>query len=316
MAKPTKPSKGGDSDDNDGGGGKSSGGGGGGSASSAAADYKKAQEKAEAEARDRARKQAKNLQGQIDASKVLISESFREALKIRFANIKLLQGQQDAILMEGYRKRVNDLRDAAKDNEKAAGDQSFLNLTNRARERTSATLQAASMGAGETDTLRSQVSAIRNFVANQADIVRSFFDTGRSINTSLKDLNIDTKTARLNNEREAYEQRDQATTDYYNRRYEGFTQLGNLLGQQSEVYGLADEGSKQKSASKEAKGAFFAGAREASKGYVNPGASSKLLNWQGAPEIEMHQNAANFANAPTNIGRKRAEGANLRSWNE
>ena len=58
--------------------------------------------------------------------------------------------------------------------------------------------QAALQGAGETDTLRGQFMAVRNWDANQADVNRSYFDTTRSINSSLQDLNSDVRQQRVN----------------------------------------------------------------------------------------------------------------------
>jgi hypothetical protein len=313
MAKPTYGSKGGGgSKDSDDGGGK--GGGGSSSGSSAADDYAKAQKKAEKEQKRNYKNQAETLQGQIDAWKKSINTSYLQALKVRIANFRLLQGQQDAILSEGYYKRVADLRAAASDNEMATGDQSFANIGNRARERRAATEQVALHGGGETDVMRSQVMALRNFVSNQGDITRSYFDTARSIQSSFTDLTNDTKTAKANNINEYNSQREAAYTNYYNQRSESLIQLGNVLGQQAELYGLAGEKGDQEDSSDDSGKYFDQAAREAAKAWKNPGIPKQLMDWKGATPIRAQSTADEMVNAPTVIGKKRAEGANLRTW--
>lgn len=205
--------------------------------------------------------QAKILGSQADALKYALDKDkgFGKALKIKLANIAQDLAQQDSLLMEGYRKRMRSLRGASNDNDKASDDQSYANLSNRARERANATSQALSQGAGESDLLRSEQMSLRSWDANQGEINRGYYDTLRSINSSLTDLNVDTKTGRSNLYLQANEDRESVTNNYYSQMAETWTQLGNVYGQaannqgQAAVYGKTGD-SKDKKDKKDKKG--------------------------------------------------------------
>lgn len=299
-----------------GGGGK---GGGGGSASN---PYLAQQKKAQKKAANRYIEQAKSMAGQIAALKNSLSEGFKANLTQRLANITLVQGQQDATLMEGYNNRVKALDDSAKDNEKAEGDASFQNLGNRARERANAVTEAMNQGAGESDVLQAGLMSLRNWDANQGEINRSFFDTLRSVNSSLTDLNTDTKTARVNMASQANADRDQVWSNYYDQRSETYTQLGNLYGQQGELYGMANEQVGSKATKKKRKQAthlsaaeFMHASKANSKAWENPGVGADLMNWQGQGPIQGEINNNTIASAATNEPiAKKPEGATLRKW--
>lgn len=297
-------------------------GGGASAAASAASSYTAMQKKAQNKAARRYIDQAKSMSGQIAALKSSLSEGFKAALTQRLANITLVQGQQDATLMEGYQNRVKALEDSAADNDKAEGGASFQNLGNAARERANAVTEAMNQGAGESDVLKAGMMSLRNWSANQGDINRSYFDTLRSVNSSLTDLNTDTKTARVNMASQANADRDQVWSQYYDQRSETYTQLGNLYGQQGELYGMAQEqkGSKAtKKLRKQAVGAsdaeFMHASKANSKAYVNPGVGSELMAWQGQGPIEGGVNNNTIASAVTNEPiAKKPEGASLRKW--
>lgn len=295
-------------------GGSGGGGGGGGN------PYLAAQKKAQSKAARRYLDQAKAMQGQIAALKHSLSEGFKTALNQRLANISLVSGQQDAILMEGYNKRVKSLEGAAADNEKSAGDASFQNLNNAARERANAVTEAMNQGAGESDLLRSSLMSLRNWDSNQGEINRSFFDTLRSVNSSLGDLNIDTKTGRANIASQANADRDQVWTQFHDQKSESLVNLGNLFGQQSELYGLANEqvGSKRtkrlrKRAVHASDDAFMNASKQNAMVYKNPGIGS-LANWQGHADFEGEVNNNTIEGAQTLEPMKRPEGATLRKW--
>src|SRR5690606_34588698 len=104
----------------------------------------------------------------------------------------------DAEILLGYGQRVGQLEGSRKDNEKAESDNSFGNLINLARERADILAETALQGAGESDTLKSQVMALRNWDANQGETNRAYFDTNRAISNAVTELNADTRTARMN----------------------------------------------------------------------------------------------------------------------
>src|SRR5690606_21086506 len=99
-----------------------------------------------------------------------------------------LMSKIDAI-NETFAAAMGDFNTDLRENEKSEADATFANLTNRARERGDLITQALSQGAGESDVLRTQQQALRNWSANQADVNRSFFDTRNSVNAAISDLN-------------------------------------------------------------------------------------------------------------------------------
>lgn len=266
--------------------------------------------------------QAATIGLQAKALRLALSKKgFLRELRIKLGNVQRVQRQTDLILRRDYRERVGSLENTAEDNEKAAGAQAFANSTNRSRERANAVSEAMAQGAGESDLLRTQEMSLRNWNANQSEVNRSFFDTLTSVNSSLNDLTIDTRTARVNNVVEANADREQLWTMYHDQRSEALTQLGNVLGQQAEYYGLANEmvGSKktrgkQKGASKKSGAAFTNASREAGKAWRNPGVRASLRNWEGAADFEGQMNNSKFIESPTELAPKRPEGATLRKW--
>lgn len=303
-------------------GGSSSGGGGGGGGGN---PYLREQKKAQRRAADRYRDQAAALQQQVRAWSFALNSGFKDALDRRLANINLVQRQQDKVIVEGYRDRVRSLRGANQDNEKAESDQSYANIANRGRERSSAISEAMLQGAGESDMLRSQSMALRNWNANQSEVNRSYFDTLRTVNSSLTDLNIDTKTARMNIASEANADREQLWTNYFGQRSEAYTQLGNIKGQQAELYGLANEqvaskdSDRRRKRSEKQSGAYFMDAAKATgTAWKNPGAPKRLRNWDGVDLMKGRQNQSRWINRTTiddeAASVRRPEGATLREW--
>lgn len=285
--------------------------------------YLASQKKQQSKAARRYIDQAKAMSGQIAALKNSLSVGFKAALDQRLANIGLVSGQQDALLMEGYQNRIKQLEGSAADNEKAEAGQSFANLSNRARERANAVTEAMNNGAGESDVLKAGMASLRSWSANQGDIQRSFFDTLRSVNSSLTDLNADTKTGRANIASQANADRDSVWSQYYQQRSETYTQLGNLYGQQGELYGMANEqkGSKatkrlRKQAVAGSDSMFMHASKANGRAYENPGVPAEIMGWQGHGEFTGNQptgNTIEAAQANEPIATK-PEGATLRKW--
>ncbi len=253
--------------------------------------------------------------------KSLTTDGFRDALQQRLDNVMTSYLDADGQILSGYSQRVGSLKDAATDNEIAANDTSVTNLNNRARERTSALTEAMNMGAGESDTLKSTMMSLQSWDANQNDVNRSFFDSLRSINSSLTDLNTDTKTARLNAETQKNNDQAQLWAGYYEQKSQGYTDLSNLLGQEADLRGSAKEsgskaaGKAQKKAAAASLKAFQNAGKAATTVRETPGNSAALLNWQGEEEIRGRMNSSKFENAATAIGPKnKPSGASLREW--
>lgn len=302
---------------------KGSGGGGGTDPYTAAI---RAQNRKEAAAKHKAaqryKKQAQVLQNQVGAIRyALSSKGFMHALQTRLANAGLVYRQQDQVLMDTYKTRVHSLEGAAEDNEKARAGQSVAALANRGRERANALSEVAAQGAGETDQLRAQGMSLRNWNANQNEVNRSYFDTLRSVNSSLNDLNADTKTGRTNLLSQLNADKDQLWTQYYNQRSDSYTQLGNIFGQQADLLSQAQEMQSTKKTRRQMKrknlnsrDAFMSAAKASSSAWQNPGIPASLMNWTGQEEFDGTNNQSLLANAQTVTATARPEGATLRSW--
>lgn len=310
-----------------GGGGSSSGGGGGGGGGGISGAERRAnakEAKAKRDAANRFLEQARVLRQQLNAMRIALGpRGFKRALNIQLHNIATDQRQQDALLQKDYGERVGSLKGTAKDNEKAAASGTYAALSNRGRERANALSEAAAQGAGESDALRAQGAALRNWNANQSEVNRSFYDTLTSINSSLTDLTVDTRTARVNNVLEANSDRNQLWTDYYGHRSEALTQMGNIQGQMAEYYGLANEqvGGKgykkrQRAAGRASASSFRRASLNTGRSWHNPGVSSQLRNWSGAAAVEgeITNNARGSEVSEHEI--KAPEGATLRRWDQ
>lgn len=264
--------------------------------------------------------QAQTLQLQAQALRVALSKKgFKAALKQKLANVNLVTRQQDKELMRSYRDRVGSLKDSDSDNQKAASAQTFANLSNAGRERANALSEAMLQGAGESDVLRAQGMALRNWNANQNEVNRSFFDTQSSINSALNDLTVDTRTGRMNIALQANADKEMLYSNYYDRRSETLTQLGNTLGQMAEYYGMANEQEKSKGYqnkqdkfSDKSGDVFTQAALNSGKAWKNPGIPKKIRKWEGRDDFEGGMNNRQFRRQDVDLSRP--EGATLRSW--
>lgn len=210
--------------------------------------YAAAQAKATAQANktyrnaaNSAARQARNLEAQAAALKHALRIDLKKGLMQQLRDITQSRKQQAELLREGYRERYGELKDANENNEKAEAGASQGNLLNAARERNMAVSEAMAQGAGESDTLATMMMSLRNWEANQGEVQRGYFDTLQSINSSLTDLTVDTKTALANNHIQSNADKEEAWTNYFNQRSELYTQLGNTRGQQADMFIQAAE---------------------------------------------------------------------------
>lgn len=239
---------------------------------------------------------------QIAALEKLLKNGFAAQRGQKIANVQNLYKKQDAELVQGYNDRMGSLTLAKRDNEKAEADASFGNLTNRARETTDLLAQSAAQGAGETDVLRTQLMALRNWDANQQDVNRSYFDTMRSTNTAMTDLTADTRHARVNLATEALADQEQVWANYYNQRADAYTQIGNIHANPN-----SDSYNKKSTA-------FDSMSKEASSHWKSPGVASNITGWTGAKVTEDKLNNTQMKNAARPVNLKRPEGSTLKKW--
>lgn len=243
-----------------------------------------------------------NDKPQMDALKKMI-DGFKTQRDTKLGNITTNYKQTDADILKGYSERAAQLELSREDNNKAEHDASFANLVNMARERADILSQTAMQGAGESDTLKSQLMALRNWDANQGDINRSFFDTMRSINSAVTELNADTRSSRISAYQAAQGDRAQVWNDYYNQNTSTYTQMGNIAANPySDAY---DKGANY----------FDKAADQTAKAFKDEGTPSSIRNWEGSTKaVEQRMNNTQAWNRTTNLAEKKPEGATLRSW--
>lgn len=244
---------------------------------------------------------------------------------------------------ENYNTGLSDLNAGLRDNEKSESDSSFGNVANRGRETQDLVAQALSQGAGESDVLKTQLQALRNWSSNQGEINRSYFDTLTSTNNSINDLAIGTKSNMTNYEMEANQRKQGLYGDYYTGLADAYTQMDNAatnnylldqeiaanqaqVGGQDQLLAWLAAGKSADSFTMPAIGAPARGAysspyaqlaaENAGKVWENPGVSEATKQWEGQETVVSQLNSSTLFGAPTNtaLGSKKPEGATQRKW--
>jgi hypothetical protein len=278
------------------------------------------QKKADLKTAGRYNQAAINMQAQIKALKDAINNEFRRSRKQNMGDISLMLGQQLDQLREAAGLRGAEFLNAASDAEKATGDVQEAGIRNLVRERADSMTAILEQGAGETDAVRAMLVNARNWSSNSSDASRTYFDTMQSINQGITDLNVDTKAALSNAQMTAEGQRESVWQDFYNRRSEAMTALGNAYGDQANTLAQAEElgrkgtGKRQTTAKKGMKKAFAQSANELGKSYVQKPLPEWIDNWEGTAQVDRRQENTNLASAPIFEGVQRAQGATLRKW--
>ena len=224
------------------------------------------------------------------------------------------------MLTKQHRLRADEFLKSAQDNEVAAGSTAERSFSNLVRERQDTMTNILEQGAGETDAMKAMLMSARNWHSNAAESNRAYFDTQRSINSGINDLNIGTQTELANAATTAEADRERMWQKYYDNRVEAFTQLGNIKGQQADYYAQAKEmGVKpkkgvEKAAEDAMKKAFKDSSLEAGKGYTQQGLPTWISDYQGQEQVQGKQSNTELAGALTMEKMAKAEGATLRKW--
>jgi hypothetical protein len=284
-----------------------------------AAAAKAAAEAAAAKRRagERAQNQAANLDPQIAALKHALEVSFKQGLDQNLTDVGMLLEEQTGMLKDQAAERGEDFLNAGKNTEMATEAQREDSMANLVRERQDTMTAVLQQGAGQTDALRALMGAARNWRSNTQEGNRAYFDTMQSINQNITDLNADTQTALGNVHTQSESEKERLWQDYYNRRSETFTQLGNLYQTQADYLEQAKEmevgggGGEKKSSAGDA---FMKASEEAGKSYVKQGLPDWIKDYEGTEKIEAKVSNTNLAAGPRFKGVKRARGAGLRSW--
>lgn len=289
------------------------GGGGGGwvdPAVRAANEAAAAQARANAQAKANSKKQNDATRDLAQGQRKLI-DSFGTQRDIKLSNINatLERGQQ--LLLKNYFAALGNLEQNRTNNDAAEADATFRNVANAVRERQDLLTQAAAQGAGETDLLKTQLQALRNFGSNQGEVNRAFFDTLTSINSSISGLNSDTATSRQNMFNQAESDKESAWANYYNQTADTWTQIHNIENSNTNTDSDTSEAYVKTYAN-----AADEAAKAAAGSYKRLAPGADLTDWSGKGKAEERQlNTANRA-ATVNLGApmKKPEGATLRRW--
>lgn len=247
---------------------------------------------------------------QVRILRELLDGGFESAREQRLENIQRVYEQSDTALLKSYDARAGSLEDLRTDTKKAEADTSFANLANRARESGDILAEVATQGVGETDQLRAQLIAARNWSANQQEVNRAFFDSIGSNNAAITELNEDARTARVNLATKSLNDQEQVWASYANQMAQAASQLGNVLANPySDAYDA--EGGTD---------AWQAMADASTSVWDNPGISDEILDWEGW--LQPKQERLNFSILAENGPRPgmseepaaRPEGSTLKSW--
>jgi hypothetical protein len=260
----------------------------------------------------RAQAQAQNdaTRALVDAQHKLLA-GFGTSRDTKLSNIQRVLEAGQALLLRNWGSAMSGLEGSELDNEKAQADASFSNISNAVRERASILDQAASLGAGETDLLKAQLQALRNYGANQGEVNRSFFDTLRSVNNAKRSLNSDTASGRINLFNQAEADRESAWANYYNQVADTWTQIANIENANTNT-----DSASSVAYQKQYTQAGDEAARAVGSAYTRQNAPEDLGRFDGRGPRERRLTSSNRA-ASVNLGgpQKRPEGATLRRWN-
>lgn len=285
------------------------GGGGGGGDGGAAARAAAAQAAANKAAKDQSIKQNAATRAGAEAKAKLFA-SFDKQLATKTGNADRIRASGDSTLLKGYGDALTGLRGTREDNEKSEADASYGNFVNALRERSDIMQEVASQGAGETDLLRANVNALRNWDANQQEVNRSFFDTQRANIRALDSLNTDTITGRKNLWDKMEDAREAAYSDYYNQRSDTFTEIYNIENANTNIDSDTSVAYKKKYTN-----AAADAAKAAAGSYKKRAFGDDLRDWTGKTVFDERTLNSNKAQV-VNLGgpMKRPEGATLRKW--
>lgn len=187
-------------------------------ASAAASAAAAAESRAKAAGKAQSQKENEATQGIIDAL-LRGANQFAGGRDLQVQNADRALNAGLSGVNANYKSAITDYLQTGKQNDEDEGSKTAANLANRARERMSLLEQAASMGAGESDQLRTILQAFQNADANQLEITRSFFDTNRSIDSQIQGAGSQAATSR----RSAWEQNQEAKGNAWNEFFKNYT---------------------------------------------------------------------------------------------
>jgi len=299
------------------------GGGGGGGGNSARAAERRAVSRENATKRKAGKRYieaANNLELQAKAIRHALKIDFKKARDQNLGDLGQVLTSQLSQLKLGQGQRAQTFLSAAKNTEMATAGQAEQGYANLTRERADSLSSILEQGAGETDTMRALLISARNWHANASEGNRAYFDSMQSVNQGIVDLNIDTRNAMANAYTSAEGEKDRLWQEFYNKRSESFSQLGNTMGQKADYYAQAKEmGVKpkkgmEKKAEKEMAKSYMDMAKESGKSYVQKKLPDWIGKYAGTKAVEAKLTNTTLGAGP-DLGKvEKAEGATLKKW--
>lgn len=271
-----------------------------------------AQARANAAAKLSSKKQNEATSALVEQQRQLI-DSFGTQRDIKLGNIARAFADSDSRLLTNYKQALGGLDGTKANNEKAEADASFSNVANAIRERTNILTEAAANGAGESDLLRSQLAALRNYSTNQGEVNRSFYDTLQSINNSITSLNNDTANQRTNLHNQAEADRESAWANYANQTADAWTQIMNIESANTNIDSDTSEAYTRRFGD-----AGTQAANAVKNSYSRQAIPAGWTEWAGKGTTDDRKLASNNRAASVNLSgpQRRPEGATLRRWEQ
>lgn len=270
-----------------------------------------AQAKANAEGKAASRKQNDATRDLVTGQRKLI-DAFGIQRDTKLKNIQESLDRSQQLLLKNYKATMGQLNTALENNDKSESDATFKNVTNAVRERGELLAQAASNGAGETDLIKSQLQALRNYSSNQSDVSRSFYDTLASVNSSITGLNADTATSRNNLFNQSEADKEAAWANFQNQAADTWTQIANIENSNTNIDSDSSEGYQKVYAN----AADQAAAAVRGSYKKNRMSTKDWETWDGKGKTADRSLTTSNKAASINLGgpMKTPEGATLRKW--
>jgi hypothetical protein len=262
---------------------------------------------------------ANTLEKQAKALRHALKYDLKKARDQNLTDVgTVLTGQINQLKL-GNTQRARTFLDSAANTTKATASTAEQGFSNLARERADSMGSLLEQGAGESDTMRAMLIAARNWQANTHESNRAYFDSMQSVNQGLVDLNIDTRSGLANAWTSAEGERDRLWQDFYNKRSETYTQLGNVSGQKADYYAQAKEmgvspHGKDKKAKSEMGKSYMAGSKEAGKSYKQKALPDWVAKYEGTKAPEARQSNTDLAAVVDLKRADKAEGSTLKKW--
>jgi hypothetical protein len=304
-----------------GGGGGGSSGGGGGGMSAAEKRAIARQKKAERKAAKRYTEKAELLKKQANALRLALGNNgaLAKARDTKIKNVKLAYTEEDKLILEQFGKGKADLQRQAELNTETMGEGTVQATSNAARERSEAMAQSIQQGVGASDILRAQAASLRNWQFNMAGVLGEYGNVQSGIESSGAELENTIMAQRTSAWREREGQIGTARNTYNEQRGEVLTDIGNLLGESSTYYDMANEqvGSKSRKkksnrAERQALEAFRRAARASGMVYSERATPDRIKDWESGLDLAPKLDSRRFATPEFEV--KEAEGATLRRW--